>query len=179
MYFTLEELTARGCRSLKQLAPPGPDFKNHLAEFLRQCDQCVFTMGACHVMAATLWRELQARRYAADVFRVAKDQDAIATHYVVGRSRGGPFLDVSLRWKSVAEIGTFFGESMIITGPVPPNPPVTAYRLAAWATPRGQSRMTPPSHWPFCADATFFQEAGAKADAFVAKNSSLLDSLVA
>ena len=177
-FSTSRELAESGCRSLKLVVATGGAFTAQVAEFLGQSDECVFRMGACHVMAATLFEELRARKLAVDVFRVAKGQDMVASHYVVGYSDRGPFLDVSLKWQTLAEIDAYFEGQMVITGPVPPNPPVTAWRLAAWATPNGQSRGTPPSRWPFCADELFLSEAGTRAAAFLRRNGNQLDALM-
>ena len=84
------------CRSLDEIAPAGSLSAEQLLEFLSQPDDCIFTHGACHVLAAALYRELRTRGLPVGIYSVSEDNEAV-THLMVGAPTIG-FLDVRLAW---------------------------------------------------------------------------------
>lgn len=87
MFRTKSELIAQtGCKSLHDFGLP-KNSKTGFEPFLGQCAQCVFTMGACHILAAALYERLRKEGLKVSVFGVSKEMES-PKHFVVGFQNG-------------------------------------------------------------------------------------------
>ena len=107
MYRTKSELMAKtGCKSLHDFGL-AKNSETGFEPFLGQCAQCVFTMGACHILAVALYERLRREGLAVlSVFRILNSQPEFK-HYVVG-FQNGPYVDVHLEWQTVDQIRAFW-----------------------------------------------------------------------
>jgi len=84
------------CRSWHEIAPQRQMNGAQLDEFLAQSDECIFTQGACHVMAAALYQEFKRKGASVHVYEALCG--GAFKHYLVGRTGLG-YTDVQLRWE--------------------------------------------------------------------------------
>ena len=109
---TKSDLKARGCKSITHLVEP--ESENGFDAFIDQQDECVFTMGACHVFAVALRNRLWAAEQIVALFPVLNENGT--SHYVVGPSVEGPFADVQLEWMSINDIRVFWQDDTLRIG---------------------------------------------------------------
>jgi hypothetical protein len=143
-----------------------------LEVFFRQSDQCVFTMGACHVFAAALYNFLRESSLEVRVFKLC-DEHSTPKHLVVG-CRNGPYADVHLQWQSEAQIQDFWEDSTFrISDPIPlEDSKEPDIRLANCA---GQASLVQPL---FCTAPDFLKMARNRAKVCLAANEAEVRALV-
>ena len=106
MCHTISDLKREGCKSLTALMRGNRHAQEGFEVFFAQTYECVFFMGACHVLAAAMYKLLRSEGLDVAVFKIL-DENQTTWHFVVGQENG-PYVDANLKWQAVEEIRVFW-----------------------------------------------------------------------